>query len=44
MSTKTIDFGVYQDPRKKDKMMVGLYETFEEMDEPKPDFVRVSYR
>ena len=39
MSNTTIDFGVYQDPLTKDKMMIGLYETFEEMDEPKPDFL-----
>ena len=39
MSNKTIDFGVYQDPRKKDKMMIGLFELFEEMDEPRPAFL-----
>ena len=39
MSNKIIDFDVYQDPLTKDKMMVGLYETFEEMDEPKPEFL-----
>ena len=39
MDNKTIDFSIYQDPLTKDKMMIGLYETFEEMDEPKPDFL-----
>lgn len=39
MDNQTIDFSIYQDPRTKDKMMIGLYETFEEMDEPKPDFL-----
>lgn len=39
MSNKTIDFGVYQDPRKKDKMMIGLFELFEELDEPRPAFL-----
>ena len=39
MSTKTIDFGVYQDSLTKDKMMIGLYEMFEEMDVPKPAFL-----
>ena len=39
MDNQTIDFSIYQDPLTKDKMMIGLYETFEEMDEPKPDFL-----
>ena len=39
MSNKTIDFGVYQDPLTKDKMMIGLYEMFEEMDVPRPAFL-----
>ena len=39
MNNQTIDFSVYQDPLTKDKMMIGLYETFEEMEEPKPDFL-----
>ena len=39
MSNKTIDFGVYQDPRKQDKLMIGLFELFEELDEPRPAFL-----
>ncbi len=39
MDNQTIDFSIYQDPLTKDKMMIGLYETFEEMDVPKPAFL-----